>query len=239
MIGKIFGNVKVIKRDENSIGKQNYKSNWICECNCEKHNIITLSYKTLINNKNVSCGCKNKTRLIDLTGQRYGKLTVLQRDTRKKSKDTYWICKCDCGNITTINGAHLKNGNTISCGCFKKSKGELKISEILKVLKYNYREQYRFEDEELKFNKLKFDFAIFQNNKIICFIEYQGSQHYYPFEHFGGEENLKIRQERDFRKKELAKKYNIPLIEISYTDYNNINEKYLQNLINDTINQTT
>lgn len=37
-------------------------------------------------------------QLIDLTGQRFGKLTVLKRDYSKKG-GTYWICQCDCGNI--------------------------------------------------------------------------------------------------------------------------------------------
>ena len=34
----------------------------------------------------------------DLIGQRFGKLTVLKRDTDKKSKSAYWICQCDCGS---------------------------------------------------------------------------------------------------------------------------------------------
>lgn len=61
---------------------------------------------------------------IDLVGQRYGKLTVLSYAGRKQSgknqKKTMWLCRCDCGNEKEIAGRELRNGNTISCGCFHK-----------------------------------------------------------------------------------------------------------------------
>ena len=48
----------------------------------------------------------------DLTGKRFGNLTVLY-DTgiRSKSGQVYWMCKCDCGNLTSVQGKHLKSGN--------------------------------------------------------------------------------------------------------------------------------
>lgn len=49
----------------------------------------------------------------DLTGKRFGKLVVIGQDT----KQYYWLCKCDCGNTTSVNGAKLNNGHTKSCGC--------------------------------------------------------------------------------------------------------------------------
>lgn len=54
---------------------------------------------------------------IDLTGQRFGKLVVLERDNT--SKRTKWKCKCDCGNEVIVDAAHLKDGHTKSCGCLK------------------------------------------------------------------------------------------------------------------------
>lgn len=58
-------------------------------------------------------------RLIDLTGNRYGSLVVIKRDTehRVKNKRTFWLCKCDCGNNTVVDGQKLKAGTTKSCGC--------------------------------------------------------------------------------------------------------------------------
>ena len=54
--------------------------------------------------------------LIDLTWKKFGKLTVIKRDTSYK-KIVRWICKCDSGNTKTVRGHCLKDGTTISCGC--------------------------------------------------------------------------------------------------------------------------
>lgn len=55
---------------------------------------------------------------IDLTGKRFGNLVVLY-DTgiRSKHGEIYWMCKCDCGNLTRVQGKHLRSGNIKSCGC--------------------------------------------------------------------------------------------------------------------------
>ena len=62
-------------------------------------------------------------RLIDLTGQRFGRLTVVERaESHRKpngSLVTMWKCKCDCGNEKVISAVDLKVGNTKSCGCLK------------------------------------------------------------------------------------------------------------------------
>ena len=57
----------------------------------------------------------------DLTGQRFGRLTVIKRVESNKS-GTRWLCKCDCGNETVALAPNLKRGNTSSCGCLKKEK---------------------------------------------------------------------------------------------------------------------
>ena len=62
---------------------------------------------------------KQKKVKRDLTGQKYGRLTVIglaDTGTRK----TYWVCKCDCGNIKTIRSDSLTSGRIKSCGCLKK-----------------------------------------------------------------------------------------------------------------------
>lgn len=56
--------------------------------------------------------------MIDLTGQRFGKLTVIERAKENtKAGKARWICKCDCGNECTVHGAQLRNRNQKSCGC--------------------------------------------------------------------------------------------------------------------------
>lgn len=57
---------------------------------------------------------------IDLTGQTFGRLTVLYELTERKNKKIYYHCQCECGNKTDVCGQHLKNGKIQSCGCLKK-----------------------------------------------------------------------------------------------------------------------
>jgi len=52
----------------------------------------------------------------DLTGRKFGRLTVLAR-AANRGIVVCWICRCDCGNNTTVRSASLKKGMTKSCGC--------------------------------------------------------------------------------------------------------------------------
>lgn len=54
----------------------------------------------------------------DLTGERYGMLTVLSFAGMDGSK-SLWLCKCDCGNTTVTTGNRMRTGITKSCGCLK------------------------------------------------------------------------------------------------------------------------
>lgn len=56
-------------------------------------------------------------RLIDLTGQTFGKLTVIGRDESRKGVEARWRCACICGGSTTTTGSNLRRGRTTSCGC--------------------------------------------------------------------------------------------------------------------------
>ena len=55
-------------------------------------------------------------RRVDLTGQRYGKLTVLA-PAENVGNRTAWLCRCDCGRETVVKTYHLRSGHTKSCGC--------------------------------------------------------------------------------------------------------------------------
>jgi hypothetical protein len=58
-------------------------------------------------------------RRIDLTGQKFGRLTVIKYDHTGNPPryEAFWNCQCECGKITTITYGHLKFGHTQSCGC--------------------------------------------------------------------------------------------------------------------------
>lgn len=55
-------------------------------------------------------------KAIDLTGQKFGSLTVKERDI-SVSKNAKWVCVCDCGNISLVESQKLRKGKTKSCGC--------------------------------------------------------------------------------------------------------------------------
>ena len=57
-------------------------------------------------------------KLIDLTGQRFGRLVVLERAGSDSEKNALWLCKCDCGNTAIVRSRELRKGETKSCGCF-------------------------------------------------------------------------------------------------------------------------
>ena len=67
--------------------------------------------------------------IVDLSEKRFGKLTVLQLDKDRTKRKSYWICRCDCGNIKSIRADSLKI--VTSCGCVKKEQ-DLNFLEIPK-----------------------------------------------------------------------------------------------------------
>lgn len=60
-------------------------------------------------------------KLMDLTGDKYGKLTVLSRAQNKKRGGVCWLCRCDCGKEKIVSATHLRRGSTRSCGCLRSS----------------------------------------------------------------------------------------------------------------------
>lgn len=59
----------------------------------------------------------------DLTGQRFGKLTVLEF-VQTEDSNSHWKCICSCGSVTIVTGSHLKSGHTKSCGCIDKARNK-------------------------------------------------------------------------------------------------------------------
>lgn len=60
------------------------------------------------------------SKLIDLTGQRFGRLIVIEKtNARNGCTNAVWLCKCDCGNEVVVRGVSLRKGESRSCGCLK------------------------------------------------------------------------------------------------------------------------
>ena len=127
--------IKEVPKPENRKTKGKY---YLCQCDCGNQKII--DKKGLVSGRVQSCGCLRAKRVseavtIDLTGQRFGRLTVLEKvnynDTPQKC-EAKWRCKCDCGNIIEVRGTSLRKGTTKSCGCLHSelTSNQFRINEI-------------------------------------------------------------------------------------------------------------
>lgn len=63
----------------------------------------------------------------DLTGQRFGRLTVIGLDESKGTRRTYYYCQCECGKVKSIRGDGLKAGAVRSCGCMKLEQDRINL----------------------------------------------------------------------------------------------------------------
>ena len=77
--------------------------------------------------------------LIDLTGRRFGKLTVVSVAHRAPDRTWHWNCVCDCGNFTASTGRNLKSSKSKSCGCVRGIRITHPITheQLLKILHYD------------------------------------------------------------------------------------------------------
>ena len=111
--GKLITTGEFIQKRNSKRSTRYYK----CICDCG--NIKYITANSLFSEKTKSCGClKNKpsVNFIDRVRQIFGRLTVFKFDKSVHYR-TYWLCKCECGNIISVNGSDLTTGGTKSCGC--------------------------------------------------------------------------------------------------------------------------
>lgn len=119
LTGRQFGDLTVLRRVEND---EAGKVCWLCRCSCGNESVVrALKLKS---GKTRSCGCKKYDRSYtkyDLTGQRFGRLTALYHVYKEgRVKDSYWHCRCDCGNELDVLTGSLVQGLTKSCGCWNR-----------------------------------------------------------------------------------------------------------------------
>lgn len=89
---------------------------WKCKCDCGNETVVPIY--ALVKGTTKSCGClrhKPAVNSIDLTGQRFGTLTALERLPMYKNQATYYKCICDCGNTSYVSSSNLRLGHTVSC----------------------------------------------------------------------------------------------------------------------------
>ncbi len=110
--------------DKDLVAKLSYGSGKevLVECPvCHKQRFI--QWRTVVRNGRTLChACAAGEKRIDLTGHKYGRLTVVKLDkVKSKHQRTYWVCRCNCGNTTTVRSDTLGNPTT-SCGCYQSTK---------------------------------------------------------------------------------------------------------------------
>lgn len=113
IIGKKFGRLTVLDLDHVS---ERGKTYWVCECDCGNRIVVTRGNLTSGGVK--TCGDRQHA-LHDLSGKRFGRLTVLNFDHINRNGHSCWLCRCDCGNEKVIERTHLVDGHISSCGCKK------------------------------------------------------------------------------------------------------------------------
>lgn len=216
LVGKRFGKLTVLAPTEKRI---NNSVVWKCKCDCGNYKEVPTHLLT--SGHTQSCGCLIRTvQGKDITGQRFGKLTVLYPCDYKKRSTIIWHCKCDCGNECDIDGGNLRAGKTNSCGCISTSIGEANIEKILKENNISYKKEYTITE----LNKMRYDFAILNKDQIVRLIEFDGIQHFTSRTGVWNNnlDTLEARQKRDKKKNEFAKNKNIPLVRIPYWERDNI-----------------
>ena len=117
LTNQTFGKLTVTGRFPPEKGDR--EARWECVCECGNTTVVRGTH--LRQGKIVSCGCHGKNQqIIDLAGQRFGRLLVLELDNDNRGKGTYWWCLCECGMRKSIPSKSLREGKTHSCGCLNK-----------------------------------------------------------------------------------------------------------------------
>lgn len=153
--------------------------------------------------------------------------TLLKRLRRAEDQSKSWIglFKCGlCGEEFEAYISRIANNSKTSCGCNTMSKGESRIYHLLKDLHIQFDCQKVFVDCINPQTKmpLRFDFYLPDYN--VC-IEYDGQQHFVDSDYYP--DSLDERKYRDNIKDVYCKKNQIRLIRIPYTDFDKLNQDYL------------
>ena len=218
LIGQKFGRLTVLyKMGTDKVGH----IIWKCRCDCG--NDVDVLATNLIQQYTQSCGCMHSEvcseRGEDLIGQKFGKLTVISLASIYPRK---YLCNCECGGQAVVQSSNLKNHHTQSCGCIV-SLGQEKINTYLSSHHIRFKPEYSVSIVGFK-GLARYDFAVLnENNEAKILIEYHGRQHYEVANSWNdSEDDLLERQMKDKLKREWANKNNIPLYEIPYWEFDNL-----------------
>lgn len=119
LTGRKFEEIEVLGPVELETPESGRRLRWLCRCKCGKEFVTT---RNELMNGRKSCGCLSDHK--DLTGQRFGLLTVVApaEPYVSPSGQPYrrWLCECRCGNKVEVLQTQLTSGKTRSCGCSRR-----------------------------------------------------------------------------------------------------------------------
>ena len=124
LTGRRFGRLLVQSQGMEIMGGRR-QSVCRCLCDCGREVRVAASHLckadgTPPKQPTLSCGCA-KT-LGDLTGKKFGMLTVLRETANDKKAGRQWVCRCGCGNETVVSASALASGFVRSCGCLQAAR---------------------------------------------------------------------------------------------------------------------
>lgn len=117
LAGQRFGRLLVLRPLEDRRYKRIV---WECKCDCGNTTYVITNSLTC--GSTLSCGCLHKEKVSNanssnLSGKRFGKLTVIEPTDKRSHGSVVWRCVCDCGTTIDVPTWKLRNKSNISCGC--------------------------------------------------------------------------------------------------------------------------
>ncbi len=129
---------------------------WFCRCSCNKEKYV--EYKSLLDGTSTHCG-HLRTDGVEI-GMIFGRLKVVEKGEQTKTGNYKYVCLCKCGNYSSVRASELKDGSTISCGCYASEQSSIRAS-----------------NNQKKFNGIKRGYTWYfydnSNNKIHCKSSYE------------------------------------------------------------------
>ena len=117
LTGKQFGDLTVLSMHKERINKKIY---WLCKCTCEFRTEFLVQGNNLSSGNTTRCKfCSHKSRIIDLIGQKFDRLTVKEL-IGSENQSALWKCECECGRYITKSSAELTYNVNNSCGCIEE-----------------------------------------------------------------------------------------------------------------------
>jgi hypothetical protein len=117
IVGEVYGRLTVLRRSKRRDPKYTF---WICRCACSRRKEVRGD--SLKSGAIKSCGCLPRgCTPQQVSGQRFGRLTAIRRVGSTSRRISRWLCRCSCKRMVTVRLDQLRDGTTVSCGCYYRA----------------------------------------------------------------------------------------------------------------------